>query len=154
MKAKYVGWVLTLVEVFQHSSNIGTARLGEEIGPDRLQAYFKSFGLLDAAKTELIETARPLTPAKWDEDAVASTSFGHGMNVTPLAVARAYSGLMNGGELLPLTIKKLPEGAQVHGPRIISPATALTMLQIMRANVTGYKQSPLGTHTFEGVDVQ
>ena len=29
-----------------------------------------------------------------------------------------------------------------------------TVFEAMRANVTGYKQSPLGTHTFEGVDVQ
>ncbi len=29
-----------------------------------------------------------------------------------------------------------------------------TVYEAMRANVTGYKQSPLGTHTFEGVDVQ
>ena len=29
-----------------------------------------------------------------------------------------------------------------------------TVFESMRANVTGYKQSPLGTHTFEGVDVQ
>jgi len=26
--------------------------------------------------------------------------------------------------------------------------------EVMRANVSGYKQSPLGTHTFEGVDVK
>ncbi len=29
-----------------------------------------------------------------------------------------------------------------------------TVFEVMRANVTGYKQSPLGTHAFEGVDVQ
>ena len=29
-----------------------------------------------------------------------------------------------------------------------------TVFEAMRANVTGYKQSPLGTHTFEGVDIQ
>ena len=29
-----------------------------------------------------------------------------------------------------------------------------TVFEAMRSNVTGYKQSPLGTHTFEGVDVQ
>jgi cell division protein FtsI (penicillin-binding protein 3) len=129
--------VLTLVEVFQHSSNIGTARLGEEIGPERLHDYFNRFGLTQAAKTELIESARPLTPRIWNEDAIASTSFGHGINVTPLAVARAYSGLMNGGELLPLTIRKLPPGTVVHGPRMIKDSTALTLLQIMRSNVTG-----------------
>lgn len=128
--------MLTLVEVFQHSSNIGTARLGEEIGPERLHDYFTRFGLTQAAKTELIETARPLTPRVWDEDAIASTSFGHGINVSPMAVARAYSGLMNGGELLPLTIKKLPAGTVVHGPRMVSEQTALTLLQIMRSNVS------------------
>ncbi len=128
--------VLTLVEVFQHSSNIGTARLGEAIGPERLHAYFDRFGLTQPAKTELIETARPLVPKVWNEDAIASTSFGHGINVSPLAVARAYSGLMNGGELLPLTIKKLPPGTVVHGPRMIQESTALTLLQIMRSNVS------------------
>ncbi|MFL5295098.1 MAG: peptidoglycan D,D-transpeptidase FtsI family protein [Phenylobacterium sp.] len=129
--------VLTLVEVFQHSSNIGTARLGEQIGPERLHAYFDRFGLTQRPKIELIESARPLTPAIWNEDAIASTSFGHGINVSPIAVARAYSGIMNGGELLPLTIRKLPAGTVVHGPRIVSEKTAATMLQIMRANVTG-----------------
>lgn len=128
--------VLTLVEVFQHSSNIGTARLGEAIGPERLHAYFDRFGLTQPAKTELIESARPLTPKVWNEDAIASISFGHGINVSPLAVARAYSGLMNGGELLPLTIRKLPQGTVVHGPRMIQESTALTLLQIMRSNVS------------------
>jgi cell division protein FtsI (penicillin-binding protein 3) len=128
--------ILTLVEVFQHSSNIGTARLGEAIGPERLHAYFDKFGLTQPAKTELLESARPLTPRIWNEDAIASTSFGHGINVTPLALARAYSGLMNGGELLPLTIKKLPPGTVVHGPRMIQESTALTLLQIMRSNVS------------------
>lgn len=128
--------VLTLVEVFQHSSNIGTARLGEEIGPERLHSYFKAFGLTERPQVELVETARPLTPRVWDADAIASTSFGHGINVAPLAIARAYSGLMNGGELLPLTIKKLPPGTVVHGPRMIQEKTALTLLQIMRSNVS------------------
>jgi cell division protein FtsI (penicillin-binding protein 3) len=129
--------ILTLVEVFQHSSNIGTARLAEAIGAKRLEHYFKAFGLTEPAKVELVETARPLTPKVWDEDAVASTSFGHGMNVSPLALARAYSGLLNGGKLLPLTIKKLPPGARPDGPQIVSPHTTETLLQIMRANVTG-----------------
>lgn len=128
--------ILTLVEVFQHSSNIGTARLAEAVGVERLSHYFKAFGLTEPAKVELIETARPLTPRVWNEDAVASTSFGHGMNVSPLAVARAYSGLLNGGKLLPLTIKKLPPGTVVDGPRIVSEKTSATLLQIMRANVS------------------
>ncbi|MGA0605083.1 peptidoglycan D,D-transpeptidase FtsI family protein [Phenylobacterium sp. VNQ135] len=129
--------VLTLVEVFQHSSNIGTAKLAVGVGPERMGKYFKNLGLTSPAPVELIETARPLTPKVWNEDAVASTSFGHGINVTPLALARAYGTILNGGRLIPLTIRKKEPGAGVDGPRVMSERTTLQMLSIMRANVAG-----------------
>lgn len=129
--------VLTLVEVFQHSSNIGTAKLAVAVGADRLSQYFNALGLTRPAKVELTESASPLTPKVWNEDAVASTSFGHGMNVSPLALARAMAPLLNGGTLTPLTIRKLAPGERVEGPRVLSEVTSAQMLQIMRANVTG-----------------
>ena len=129
--------VLTLVEVFQHSSNIGTARLAEAVGPQRMGDYFTRLGLTTPAKIELIETRRPLTPKVWNEDAVASTSFGFGMNVTPLAVTRAMLPLVNGGYSIPLTVRKLEPGTKVAGTRVVSEKTSLQMLSIMRANVTG-----------------
>lgn len=127
--------VLTLVDVFIHSSNIGTARLAESIGADRLSSYFRGLGLTQPAQVELAESARPLTPKVWDEDAVASTSFGHGMNVSPLALTAAYGALLNGGVLTPLTIRKMPRGYRPNATRVMSEATSATMLQIMRANV-------------------
>lgn len=129
--------ILTMVEVFQHSSNIGTAKLAVAIGAERLERYFNALGLTKPAKVELVESARPLTPKKWDEDAIASTSFGHGIDVSPLALARAYGALLNGGYLLPLTVKKLEPGTKVTGPRVLSDKTSLEVLQLMRANVTG-----------------
>ena len=129
--------ILTLVEVFQHSSNIGTAKLAESVGPERMGRYFAGLGLTTPAKVELVESARPLTPKVWNEDAVASTSFGHGINVSPLTLARAYATVLNGGKLLPLTVRKLEPGAKVDGPRVMSEKTSLQMLSIMRANVTG-----------------
>jgi cell division protein FtsI (penicillin-binding protein 3) len=129
--------ILTLVEVFQHSSNIGTAKLAVAIGPQRLSQYFTNLGLTTTPKVELIESARPLTPRKWDEDAVASTSFGHGMNVSPLSLVIAYNTMMNGGVLKPLTIRKLENGQAPEGRRVMSERTSTQMLQIMRANVTG-----------------
>jgi len=127
--------ILTLVEVFKHSSNIGTAMLAEKIGGERLSQYFTNLGLTKPAKVELMESARPLTPRKWDMDAVASTSFGHGMNVSPLALAQAMGALLNGGESIPLTIRKLPAGVRPEGKRVISENTSAQMLKIMRANV-------------------
>ena len=139
--------VLTLVDVFIHSSNIGTAKLAESIGPTRLQKYFDGLGLTRPAQTELKESARPLTPRVWDDDAVASTSFGHGMNVTPLALTAAYGAVLNGGMLVPMTIHKRPAGWRPKGERVMSEETSLTMLQIMRANVergTGGKANAEG----------
>ena len=127
--------ILTLVEVFKHSSNIGTAMLAEKIGGARLSAYFTNLGLTKPAKVELMESARPLTPRKWDMDAVASTSFGHGMNVSPLALAQAMNTLVNGGISRPLTIRKLPPGVRPEGKRVLSEGTSAEMLKIMRANV-------------------
>ncbi len=129
--------ILSLVEVFQHSSNIGTAKLAESVGPERMSHYFNGLGLTSPAKVELLESARPLTPKVWNDDAVASTSFGHGINVSPLALSRAYGAVLNGGRLIPMTIRKLPEGAKVGGPRVMSEKTSFQMLSIMRANVTG-----------------
>ncbi|MGZ8407495.1 MAG: peptidoglycan D,D-transpeptidase FtsI family protein [Caulobacteraceae bacterium] len=126
--------VLTLIDVFIHSSNIGTARLAEAIGAQRLSQYFDRLGLTRPAKIELMESARPLTPKKWDDDAVASTSFGHGMNVSPLAVAQAMNALLNGGVMRPLTIRKL-DGPPPKGQRVVSEHTSADMLKIMRATV-------------------
>jgi cell division protein FtsI (penicillin-binding protein 3) len=127
--------ILNLVEVFQHSSNIGTAMLAERVGGERLSKYFTALGLTKPAKVELMESARPLTPRKWDMDAVASTSFGHGINVSPLALAQAMNALLNGGEMRPLTIRKMPAGVRPEGVRVVSENTSAEMLKIMRANV-------------------
>ncbi|HEY8572629.1 penicillin-binding protein 2 [Phenylobacterium sp.] len=129
--------ILTLVEVFQHSSNIGTAKLALGVGPQKMEQYFSALGLTKPAQVELFESARPLTPKKWDIDAVASTSFGHGLNVSPLALARAMGALLNGGVMPPLTIRKLEKGARPQAARVMSERTSAQMLQIMRANVTG-----------------
>ncbi|NQE62584.1 penicillin-binding protein 2 [Caulobacter sp. RHG1] len=129
--------ILTLIEVFQHSSNIGTAILGEKVGGERLSKYFTNLNLTKPAQVELRESARPLTPRKWDMDAVASTSFGHGINVSPLALAQAMGALLNGGKMIPLTIKKMPPGVRPEGKQVLNESTSQQMLTIMRANVTG-----------------
>jgi cell division protein FtsI (penicillin-binding protein 3) len=129
---------LTLREVFTHSSNVGAARLGLMAGPDVMNRYFRAFGLFDAAPSELVESARPLTPARLTDDAVASMSFGHAIAVTPLALATGMSAILNGGIYRPLTLKRLDPGqAPAPGRRVIQETTSLTMLSLMRQNVQG-----------------
>jgi len=127
---------LPLWQVFTHSSNIGAARLGLLAGGDRLQTYFKSFGLYNAAPSELRESARPLVPAKLSDNTVASMSFGQAISVTPLSVATGMNAIFNDGVYIPLTIRKLAPGEIPKGRRVVSEATSRTMLDLMRLNAT------------------
>ena len=126
--------VLTLEEVYLHSSNIGTSRLAVEMGPTVMQDYFKRLGLLDAAPIELHESARPRRPTKWDDSTLASLSFGYGIMITPLQMSAAMGALTNGGKFIPLTLRKggLPNA---EARQVVSPDTSLTILDLLRRNV-------------------
>ena len=127
--------VLTLEEVYLHSSNIGTSRLAVEMGGDVMKDYFTRFGLMDAAPIELKESARPRRPTKWDDSTLASLSFGYGIMITPVQMAGAMGALTNGGRYIPLSLRK--GGARNGGEprRVVSEQTSLTLLDLMRRNV-------------------
>jgi cell division protein FtsI (penicillin-binding protein 3) len=139
---------LTLAQVFTHSSNIGAARLGLRAGAANMERYFRAFGLFNAAPSELIESARPLTPRAMTPNIVATMSFGHAISVSPLALATGMSAILNGGVWRPLTLRRLQPGEPpAPGRRVISEATSRTMLSLMRLNVlegTGAKADNLG----------
>jgi cell division protein FtsI (penicillin-binding protein 3) len=135
-----INGVLTLPEVFQHSSNIGTAKMALQMGGETMTRYLRNYGLFAAAPIELAESASPFPrhlfqPGyKWQDVSVATTSYGHGMAVSPLSVAAAMGGVMNGGTLLPLTVLKVDPQHPPQGRRIISEQTSRTMLDLMRLN--------------------
>ena len=132
---------LQLWQVFTHSSNIGAAKLALMAGHDRMQDYFKRFGLFAAAPSELGESARPILPRQFTDQTLAQIAFGQGIAVSPLALATAYRSLLDGGVYSPLTIKKVAPGPQPVGKRVISEATSEKILQLMRLNVTDPKGS-------------
>jgi cell division protein FtsI (penicillin-binding protein 3) len=129
--------VLPLWEVFTHSSNIGAARMALQAGADNMEKYWHAFGLYKKAPSELVESARPLVPARMSENAVATMAFGHSISVTPLMIATGMSSILNGGVYRPLTFRKLQPGqAPAPGRRVIKPSTSRTMLNLMRLNAT------------------
>src|SRR5690606_8888825 len=75
---------MTVEEVFLFSSNIGTSHLAGRMGAEVMVPYYEAFGLLRAAPIELAESARPLVPARWDGNTLASASFGHAIGLTTL----------------------------------------------------------------------
>ena len=137
-----VNRALTLREIFDYSSNVGTAKMALASGGANMERYFTAFGLLSPAKVELAETARPIRPRTWDENTVASAAFGNAIAVSPLNMAAAVGAIMNGGTYVPLTLLKRDPNAPIQGVhRAVSPQTSRMMLDFMRDNVV----DPIGS---------
>src|SRR5690606_39146426 len=93
--------VLSMPEVFVHSSNVGTAKIALEVGVDGHKAFLKKMGQLDRLHTELAESAHPIVPKNWGELNTVTIAYGHGLSVTALQTLTATSALVNGGLLIP-----------------------------------------------------
>jgi cell division protein FtsI (penicillin-binding protein 3) len=123
---------LNMAETLIYSSNIATARIADEIGPQRMQAMFKKLGFDTKPDIELREKGRPLLPTYWARTTTMTTAYGHGIAVTPLHLASAYATLVNGGIWRPATLMKVAPGHAAAGRRVISEATSARMRQMLR----------------------
>src|SRR5579872_1759407 len=129
--------VLTVPEVFTHSSNIGSARLALMIGVQGHQAFLRKAGQLDRMRTELPESAEPLVPKNWGELNTMTIAFGQGLNVAPLQAMMAVAALVNGGNLMtPTFLTRSPAEALAHSRRLVSAQTSESMRYLLRANAT------------------
>lgn len=125
----------TPLEIIADSSNIGTVKVAWQLGARRQQAFFDSLGLLARAPIELAGTAAPLNPDQLDELTSATTSYGHGIAVSPLSFASAFSALANNGELVKPTLLKTKD-RQISQARVMAAPTASIVTQMMRRAVT------------------
>lgn len=127
---------LSVTDVFVRSSNIGTARLAQMIGPERQREFLDRFGFLDIASIELTENtrARPMFPERWREISSMTIAYGHGLSTSPVHVAAAYAALVNGGRKVTPTLLRSPDA--MPGERLISERTSTVMRQMMRETVT------------------
>ena len=105
--------VLTVPEVFTHSSNIGTARMALMVGVEGHKAFLKKMGQLDRLRTELPESAEPLVPKRWSELNTMTIAFGQGLNVAPLQALMAVS---RAGERRPHDDADLPAAERRRRP--------------------------------------
>ena len=128
---------LSLRDVIVQSSNIGAARLAAAMGAEAQQAFLAKLGLLDPLELNLPESthSRPLTPPNWSELSTMTVSYGHGIAVTPLHLAAAYSSLVNGGlRVRPSLLMDSP--LPTEADRVISPQTSASIREMLRAVVS------------------
>lgn len=127
---------LNVPETLVHSSNIATARIADEVGPERTQAMFRQLGFDKPVDLELGARGHPLWPRYWARVTNMTVAYGHGIAVTPLHLANAYATLINGGIWRPMTLLRRDANAIPAGRRVISPETSARMRQLMRMVVT------------------
>ena len=90
---------LSVEDVVKVSSNIGTVKLAEELGPAKLEATLRRFGFGSKTGIDLYgEEAGILHPsAGWARITFATHAFGQGVAVTGMQMTAGFAALVNGG---------------------------------------------------------
>lgn len=93
---------ISVAEVIQFSSNIGSAKLAERIEPGVQYRYLRDFGFGTPTGIALPGESGGLLrrPDRWSALSPASLAIGYEMSTTSLQLVMAYGALANGGELL------------------------------------------------------
>jgi cell division protein FtsI (penicillin-binding protein 3) len=123
--------------IFEKSSNIGSVRMVQQVGPEAQERFMDQLGLTKKMSLEVPEVGTPEVPHPWRPVNMMTIAFGHGISVTPVQLVSAISAIANGGILRPATLIKRPDNAEVPGVRVISEGTSDTMRRLMRLVVTG-----------------
>jgi len=154
---------LTVAQVIQKSSNVGAAKIALTLPAETLWNLFShvGFGVPPqsgfpgevSGKLRAFKTWRPIEQA--------TMSYGHGISVSLLQMARAYTIFTANGELMPVTLLKRDTPAA--GLPVISPGTAQAVRRMLemavqtggtapRAQIPGYRVAgKTGTaHKIEG----
>ena len=137
---------LTPLEIVSESSNIGTVKVAIMLGARRQQEVLEKLGLFERSPIEVAGSAAPIVPQKFDDIHAATVSYGHGIAVSPMAFASAFSVFANGGEVIEPTI--IADGARERtAHRVISAPTAALVTHMLRDAVihgTGKKAEVAG----------
>ncbi|MBY0483316.1 penicillin-binding transpeptidase domain-containing protein [Nitrosomonas sp.] len=141
---------LTVAEVIQQSSNVGTAKIALSLESQTMWEMFNrsGFGMLTNSgfPGEASGILRPYN--KWRTIEQATMSYGHGISTSLMQLARAYTIFTSGGELKPISLLK--QTMPVMGQRVISRHTALAMSNMLEmatkpggtaplAQISGYR---------------
>ena len=154
---------LTVAQVIQKSSNVGSAKVALRMAPEKLWKVFNAVGFGTPPQSGFPGevSGRLRAHATWRPIEQATMSYGHGISVSLLQLARAYSIFATDGELKsPTLIKK--DGTP-ESKRVISVETARAVRNMLemavkpggtapRAQVVGYRVAgKTGTaHKLEG----
>lgn len=156
--------VLTVAQVIQKSSNVGSAKMALSMAPADMWQMFDAIGFGTPLKLGFPgEAGGRLRPAKsWKPIEQATMSYGHGISVTLIQLAHAYMAFARDGDLVPLNLTKM-DGPVTGDKQVFTAQTARevrAMLELAvlpggtapKAQIPGYRVAgKTGTaHKIEG----
>ncbi|MDI1309810.1 MAG: penicillin-binding protein 2 [Methylotenera sp.] len=142
--------ILTVAQVIQKSSNVGASKIALTLDKQYMWNVYNELGLghVEGVGFPGEATGRLRAYKSWRPIEMATMSFGHGISLTLLQLARLYTVFANEGELRPVSLLKITETP--IGQQVFSAATANSvkdMLELVvqpggtavKAQVLGYR---------------
>ena len=139
---------MSVEDILVNSSNIGSVKIGQIIGKEKMRKFLHLIGMLDKMEFDIEEVGKPLA-FKWGDCKLKTVSYGHGITTTPIQLARGYAILSNGGyQINPTLIKTKFDN--LKRKKILNGDTSYKINLILRKVVTNGTAS---LSDVEGYDV-
>ena len=134
---------ISMTEVIQKSSNIGAAKVAMMMGAKDLFNTYRDLGFGETNKLKIPGEHRGILSKrkKWRPIEHATMSYGYGLTVNTLQLARAYLALANDGVLLPVSLHPVDEAPE--GERVFSKETAQQISLMLESAVSDEGTAPL-----------
>ncbi|MCF8155310.1 MAG: penicillin-binding protein 2 [Rhodoferax sp.] len=127
---------LTVNEVIQKSSNVGTVKMAMQMQPHEMWEMFSQVGFGQKPQVPFpgVVSGRLRASKTWRPIEQATMSYGYGLSSSLFQLARAYSVFAREGELAPVTLLKSAQPAP--GVRVMDVNHAQQVLHMLHL-VTG-----------------
>lgn len=137
---------LSVEQIIQKSSNVGTSKIALGFKPREMWEMFDAVGFGQLPQLGFPgESPGRLRPARnWVPIDQATMSYGHGISVSLIQIARAYTVFAHDGNLMPVRLIKTDSSMQPpEGAHVISLETARQMRQMLEMAVNDDGTAPL-----------
>ena len=126
---------LSVEEILINSGNIGSVKIGQRLGVDKIRNFLNKIGIIGDIKFDITEIGTPI-PFNWGKCKLLTVSFGHGITTTLLQLAKGYAIISNGGFNITPTLFKNDNIKLDKGRRVLNKDVSLKINQILRRVVT------------------
>ena len=135
--------MLTVAQIIQKSSNVGAAKIALSLKSGTLWQSFadSGFGAQTGSNFPGEAPGKLRDPDSWLPIEKATMSYGHGISVNLLQLARAYTIFASDGELKPISLLRLDTPAT--GRKVFSGHTARAMRNMLELAVQPGGTAPL-----------